>query len=432
MERFFTTLENALFRSKQWVFVSALYLLIFFKAGISILPSFGLSQNVAQNPFVLYPHFCETEQFAAWNWFGPFLGWAMGMNGPASFTLLHFAFFIAFLALFAFGIFSRLPDSTARKAMLLFAILPVSSALFTWIGTDTLTLFLMLMAMLFPKRLSVVLAIGFCLGLQHFEQALVAAVALGIALILDRHRPSTSAYRPAFPATLLAGAVSGKILLYLLFRHFHMLPTYSRIEWTIDNSRTLYIQYVLHIQEIFWAALGLGWLAFVKYVMDSGKKGDTPRYRMVRAAIFHDDRGRPIPYRRHHVVFPDRRVLDVRPRVSGFYHRTASRLRVPHLAHDADVLLLGWGLSSLFHIDKYFELHRNVHRLEPASKNRRVVLAPFRSIAPISNGSNSRTFPQKTNRPRSKPLMGMGFRFSASGRGVLPENWGISAEAVSR
>ncbi len=221
-------IERFLFEAPARQFILVLIALMLVKTGIGVIGNASFSALLAKNPFV-NPLAVAEHQYVIWNWLGSFLAWTIGASGQGAFIALHMLFTAGFLALF-FGLaFRKFDDATARTAILLFVFLPVSSTPLFWVGYDSLTLPLILIALAFPGRWLIAAIAGVLLGMQHFEQGFVGAAALLFATILSKRRGETTTYPIVHVVALLIGVVVGKLVLIAIFRHNGIEVTGSRL-----------------------------------------------------------------------------------------------------------------------------------------------------------------------------------------------------------
>lgn len=265
--------ETLVFESAAWKLILATFLISFFKTGIWYIPNIEFSRLIAQNPFA-NPFSDPNAHYLFWNWLGPFIAWALGAKSKWAFFMLHFAFSLAFSLLFIKIIFSRLPEKIARSSFVIFSILPVSATAYFWVGTDSITLFLMLLAFAYPEYIVVTLLSGLALGMQHFEQGFFAAAGLLFATLLSRKHGDDVGVSIKFCGALLLGIVAGKLILFGIFRYHSIEINSGRIHWLREHVRLLLSQFFFHFHYIVWSVLGLGWLVALRFI-DSSERGKT-------------------------------------------------------------------------------------------------------------------------------------------------------------
>jgi len=256
--------EDFIFQAPAWKLVLVIGAVAFFKVGIWFIPNLGIYHEIALDPFV-NPFRNPDAHYLYWNWLGPFLFWLLGAGGWALFFLFHLVFSLAFTLLFLYAIFTRFSDRAARVSLILFVVLPVSTTAYYWVGMDSLTLFLMLLAMVFTRYSLLTLLIGVALGMQHFEQGFFASTGLLFAITLSRKLGDDPGYSVKFCLYLLVGVIVGKLTLLGIFEYHGAEVNSGRVYWAIKRLPLLMGNYFYHFHVIIWSALGLGWLVALKY-----------------------------------------------------------------------------------------------------------------------------------------------------------------------
>lgn len=263
-------LSSFVFLSAPTSLIALLFTVSLVKTGIWFIPNIEASRLIAQNPFVNPFHNPETH-YLLWNWLGPFIAWLIGASGAKSFYFLHFSFSLAFTGLFYFISFKSLPDREARISVILFTVLPVSGTIYFWVGMDSITLFLMISAFLFPRNLFWAFVVGSLLGMQHFEQALVAFLALSSTLVMQRFlNLSAGPLSLLWCIVIILGILVGKGILIYLFQHYGITIETDRWYWVNKLLPVFLKQFFFHSQYMIYSILGVGWLIMVKY-LEQGK-----------------------------------------------------------------------------------------------------------------------------------------------------------------
>jgi hypothetical protein len=180
--------------------------------------------------------------------------------------------------LFVVVALSRLPDHTARAAIILFAVLPVSATAYFWVGYDSLTLFIMLLGLAYQQYTLVTLLAGVALGMHHFEQGILATAGLLLANCLsrtaalreDRRQSHNCDHSVQFPVLLLVAVIAGKLILTGLFNYFGVTVNSGRLIYLTDVHPAVKA-FAFHIHYAVWSILGLGWLVALRY-LDLGRQ----------------------------------------------------------------------------------------------------------------------------------------------------------------
>ena len=141
-------ISRLIFNSPRTLFIVAVWVIVVVKSGFGIF-NLELLAQLAENPFtnpITEPHL----HFLFWSWLTPFLMWTLGIATPTGVLCFFIFFSIAFTLLFILTAWRFLPDHLARISLLIFAAMPTSGTVYFLICTDSLTLFLMMAALLFP------------------------------------------------------------------------------------------------------------------------------------------------------------------------------------------------------------------------------------------------------------------------------------------
>lgn len=263
-------IENFIFESSTWKLILVIGLITFFKTGIWYIPNLSYSQSIAQNPFA-NPFPDPNAHYLFWSWLGPFVAWLIGATGKWQFFIFHLLFSVAFTLLFIRIAFNNFSSELARSSLILFSILPVSATAYFWVSPDSITLFLMLLALVFPGSAAVTLIIGMLLGMQHFEQGFFAASGLLFAIVISHVQGYPIKYSWKFCLLLLIGVVAGKIFLIALFSYHSINVNSGRMHWLKEHINLLLDQFFFRFHYIIWSVLGLGWFVALKFT-DWGAK----------------------------------------------------------------------------------------------------------------------------------------------------------------
>lgn len=263
-------IEDFIFESAAWKLILAISLITLFKTGIWYIPNLDASQAIAQNPFV-NPFPDPNAHYLFWSWLGPFAAWLIGAKSKFQFFAFHLAFSIAFTLLFIKIAFANFSDKLARSSIILFTVLPVSATAYFWVSSDSITLFLMLLALAFPQGAILTFIIGALLGMQHFEQGFFAAAGLLFAVFLSNKQGNYLKYSLKFCILLLLGVIAGKFTLIVIFKYHSIEVNSGRMHWLRGHIHLLLNQFFFHFHYIIWSILGLGWIIALRFI-DWGRK----------------------------------------------------------------------------------------------------------------------------------------------------------------
>ena len=258
-----------LFESPWWLFVTILSAVMVVRTGIWGMPGIFAQRRLAidpfTNPFLHDPH----NYYLIWNWLGPFIAWALGLKSRFGFIAMYAAFSVAYVALFVRIAITRIGHDQWRKAVILFFVLPVSATSFYNLGYDSLTLFLMMLALSWPRQIVVTVAAGILLGMQHFEIALVATTAL-CAFSLLRYKSNTSDYTLKFSVPLLISVILGHGVLLYIFQRYAIETDPGRTHYVLSELARITSTFFFRMHVILWSICGVGWLAVMRYA-DGGR-----------------------------------------------------------------------------------------------------------------------------------------------------------------
>jgi hypothetical protein len=174
-------LINPVFNNKFLSRKSNLFSITFFialmKSGIWVFPAIYASFVISQQPFQ-QPFSNPDDQYLMTTWFASYLANILGIKTLASFIILHFIFALYSIYLLFKFIRKNVEITEQGKSLLLFAMLPVASTIFYWVGMDSFTFLIMVIFLNVRKYPLVVLLLGVIGGLHHFEILFVSSFSL--------------------------------------------------------------------------------------------------------------------------------------------------------------------------------------------------------------------------------------------------------------
>lgn len=239
-----------------------------FKVGVWYMPTLGWSQKIAVDPFI-NPFADPLAHYVLWSWLGPFLCWLLGLSNRGAFFLFHLFFQIAFIFLMA-ALISKSLKEDRKKSAIMFVILPAYAISFYWVGPDSLTLFLMASIFVIPTSMLWGALIGVLLGMQHFEQSLVAFGGLLMGISISRLRKMNFGPNTSCAASCLIGVIFGKLVLIYIFKIYGIEVNSGRLFVFTETWELTIRDFYYSFQYILFSVLGLGWLFVIKYV-EQGK-----------------------------------------------------------------------------------------------------------------------------------------------------------------
>jgi hypothetical protein len=260
--------ERAIFDSSPLSFCTWLTVLIVARTGI--LWPLDHADKLALDPFAQISSDPDVQYLTS-SWLQPYLAWLLGLNEGPRYFLFTLAISVATGALVFIHFFRKFDDESARKAGLIFAVLPVSGIVYYRLALDGATVLLLVCAYLARRRLPWVLVLGVLLGMQHFEQGACAAAILGGALLVDSYRKQSLERGLGFPAALLVGLVVGKLALSVIF-NAHGMVIADRADFVARHLTEMPREIFLGLPISLWSGLGLGWLLLPRFHADADRR----------------------------------------------------------------------------------------------------------------------------------------------------------------
>ena len=187
-----------------------------------------------------------------------------GLTSNNSWYALHFATFIVSLAL----VWKCIQANDLKIKMFWFRIilfLPINAVLLEWIGMyDPFTLLLLYTFVLLHIKYKTrsqfsAIVVAFLLGLQHFEQALLAIILISMVTWKTGNQKNQISYLVKSILSIFAGKLF--LSLYLFSRGVNSL---GRINLIGTSSIKFELDFFI-IPLIIWSSLGLGWIFIIQY-----------------------------------------------------------------------------------------------------------------------------------------------------------------------
>lgn len=263
--KLFCLMENKILSfSFQKVFFILLGLMIV-KVGIWEMPNLGSSFGIAQNPFINAFLDIPEAQYLMCSWLSSFVAWLFHLNSLTKYFLFHLACSIGFVGLFAKGVWLRYSEANAKKALILFFLFPFSATAFFWVGMDSATLLLMLLSLYFFENTKWAFCFACLLGLQHFEQGLVSALALIFPAVVNQYQGNHFEFKLKHAGIYLLGIVVGKLILFCIFQFSGIELVSNRTLLAKANLKLYMQQFFFHFQAILWSIFGVGWFLVLHF-----------------------------------------------------------------------------------------------------------------------------------------------------------------------
>lgn len=242
-----------------------LFSLMIIKVGVWEMPNLGSSIAIAQNPFTNAFRDTPAAQYLMYSWFSSFIAWILHLKNLTRFFLFHLCCSLGFIYCFARMLRERLNIDNAKKALILFFLFPFSATSFFWVGIDSVTLLLMILSLYFYQKNIVTFLFAVLLGLQHFEQGLISAMALMFPVFIYQYNGGSQEYRFKHVFIYFSGILIGKLILFCIFKCCGIELVSNRALLAKTTLSEYLKQFILHFQVILWSILGVGWLVLIRF-----------------------------------------------------------------------------------------------------------------------------------------------------------------------
>lgn len=236
--------------------------------GVWLMPNlsvqFQISQSLAHNT-LFYPE----QHYLYTNYLQPAIFGLLGFNKFRYYVVYTTLITVLFVALFSVWFIHHHGQKIAINEMKLFTALtfPVFAIPFYWIGMDGMTLLLMLFISINLSSRWVILS-ALLLGIQHFEQGLLAFILLGISILLSVVYQPYDLIKTEVRKILiiLLGIVLGKVILTAWFWVMNVELMGSRTEYLESYVNLFIAAWFQFWPFIGWSFLGVSWLILIKKI----------------------------------------------------------------------------------------------------------------------------------------------------------------------
>ena len=258
-------LEGWIFKSPLWALCLCLFIVFFIKTGFWYIPNLELSFQIAQNPFK-NPFSDPNAHYLMTTWLSPYLAWLFGIKTWFRFFLFHFFICLLFSLIYLAVVFHRYTNEQARIALIALIIFPVMGSIYYWIGPDALTVLLILLIFCSSSKPWLAFGIAILLGMQHFEQGVLAATMLLLGAILNHASKNKNTFSIYFYIAFFLGVIAGKALQIEIFQALGIIINSGRAYVLEKHFTNIATQFALNFQFIVWSTMGLGWLVAFFYI----------------------------------------------------------------------------------------------------------------------------------------------------------------------
>jgi hypothetical protein len=266
--------------SPFWAFVCLLAGLVVVKCGVGAYPANFLGLKIAL-AFPGRPALDAYSQYAMSSPLGPILAKALGATTLRSYAALHAVVLLVGMTALIYAVRQRRGERTARLVALSFACTPMPMVLLGWLGSYDVFTFLLASFLVLMDGPLIVALLSFALGLAHFEQGLLIAM----ALLFIRQPASIARWKPWI--SMLGGLVVGKLSLWLYLNAIGI--RFGRFLWLASQTQDADLglsRFVGHLGVLSYSLLGGGWLLVGFVCLAPGRRWPEMRRVVLTLAAF--------------------------------------------------------------------------------------------------------------------------------------------------
>ncbi len=252
--------------SYKVIFAILMVFMIIINTGIWYMPNIEAQYDISQS-LTFVPFAAPGSHFLMTNFLQPLVFNMIGGNCLYQYLIFTFIITVVYIVIFAIWLLQYHKNHPMENLYRLAAIFtfPVFMVPFYWIGMDGMVLLLMLLVMI-TLRSHWSIFFAFLLGIQHFEQGVVAFILLLGTFLYTYVFEGKRQYAVDIRKTvyILIALITGKLLLLVWFSYFHI---------TLLDTRSTYLEenfsYVLHLwidswPFILYSLFGAGWVLIIK------------------------------------------------------------------------------------------------------------------------------------------------------------------------
>ena len=162
--------DRLIVESRRASFVVAVLAVFAAKVGLSPIPNFDVViVELAGDPLAAPLGGDPGASYLMSNWLGPAVLHIFGVTSERALFVVFSGLSLLFVLLVARLLWQSLDERGARRALVVFLVLPVAAVPFFWVGYDSLTLVLLAGILLVARSNAAVVALGVLGGMQHAE-----------------------------------------------------------------------------------------------------------------------------------------------------------------------------------------------------------------------------------------------------------------------
>lgn len=243
------------------------FLVITFNSGVWPMPNIHAQWMVSQN-LTSVPFTDPNAHYLYSNYFMPALFGFLGGDSLVGYLIYSLAtsFLFIFLIIYWFLTYHRKKVALTESKIFLLLSFPFTFIPFYWVGMDGMTLLLMAAVMISFKWTYWPLFFGYLLGLQHFEQGVLAFSLLGGSILLYFlvHKNKNIVGDIWRVLALGVTIALGKITLFIFFDVAGVELKGDRYSYLIDNIQLFYTMWENSWPYIIWSLLSCSWFIIFK------------------------------------------------------------------------------------------------------------------------------------------------------------------------
>jgi hypothetical protein len=180
------------------------------------------------------------------------------MTGSNAYFLLHLVLAISALTICFVATTSALDDSYKRAGLLLTAMVPGLGHAFFWVGNDAVTLVLFSTFVLTRRSTLASAAVGFALGLNHFEIAVLGIGAVAVWDLIGWLQAQSARRDVLLAVATVVSVCAGRLVQSMAFENLGVKSVPSRLGMNLlDRSDWMSVKSAFFVSPlIVWSWIG--------------------------------------------------------------------------------------------------------------------------------------------------------------------------------
>ena len=255
--------DRLIVESRRASFVVAVLAVFAAKVGLSPIPNFDVViVELAGDPLAAPLGGDPGASYLMSNWLGPAVLHIFGVTSERALFVVFSGLSLLFVLLVARLLWQSLDERGARRALVVFLVLPVAAVPFFWVGYDSLTLVLLAGILLVARSNAAVVALGVLGGMQHAEVVVMCALLGWVYFSLTGPSERRDGIGRRTMVFAILGAAVGRAALEALFR-IRGIEVSSRAQEALGNLATAPTQFVGAFVLVVLSGLGVGWVVVI-------------------------------------------------------------------------------------------------------------------------------------------------------------------------